>query len=117
MSSQLSAQAITAQTAITRISIRRCSILPGQRGSPTALRCRTRLSIDMILSRANERARHHSSGSGFIRLGPATKFHALALGNRMRVLVTGSAGFIGYHLGRRLLAEGHAVTGLDGFSD
>ncbi|HEV7440115.1 MAG TPA: NAD-dependent epimerase/dehydratase family protein [Methylobacterium sp.] len=35
----------------------------------------------------------------------------------MRVLVTGSAGFIGYHLGRRLLAEGHAVTGLDGFSD
>ncbi|GJD77790.1 NAD-dependent epimerase/dehydratase family protein [Methylobacterium gregans] len=35
----------------------------------------------------------------------------------MRVLVTGSAGFIGYHLGRRLLAEGHAVTGLDAFSD
>lgn len=35
----------------------------------------------------------------------------------MRVLVTGSAGFIGYHLCRRLLAEGHAVTGLDGFSD
>lgn len=35
----------------------------------------------------------------------------------MRILVTGSAGFIGYHLGRRLLAEGHALTGLDGFSD
>jgi len=35
----------------------------------------------------------------------------------MRVLVTGSAGFIGYHLCRRLLAEGHAVTGLDAFSD
>lgn len=35
----------------------------------------------------------------------------------MRVLVTGSAGFIGYHLSRRLLAQGHAVTGLDGFSD
>jgi len=31
----------------------------------------------------------------------------------MRVLVTGSAGFIGFHLCRRLLAEGHAVTGLD----
>src|SRR5215204_1458384 len=49
MSSQLSAQAITAQTAMTRISIRRCSTLPWQRGSPTALRCRTRLSMDMIL--------------------------------------------------------------------
>lgn len=35
----------------------------------------------------------------------------------MRVLVTGSAGFIGYHLSRKLLDEGHAVTGLDGFLD
>lgn len=35
----------------------------------------------------------------------------------MRVFVTGSAGFIGYHLARRLLDEGHAVTGFDGFSD
>jgi UDP-glucuronate 4-epimerase len=35
----------------------------------------------------------------------------------MRVFVTGTAGFIGYHLARRLLAEGHAVTGFDGFSD
>src|SRR3954467_7512487 len=50
MSSQLSAQAITAQTAITRISVRRCSILPWQRGSSTTPRCRTRLSMDMILS-------------------------------------------------------------------
>jgi UDP-glucuronate 4-epimerase len=31
----------------------------------------------------------------------------------MRVLVTGTAGFIGYHLTERLLAEGHTVIGVD----
>jgi len=31
----------------------------------------------------------------------------------MKVFVTGSAGFIGYHLSRRLLAEGHSVCGYD----
>ena len=31
----------------------------------------------------------------------------------MRVLVTGAAGFIGFHLSRALLAAGHHVTGLD----
>jgi UDP-glucuronate 4-epimerase len=33
----------------------------------------------------------------------------------MRILVTGSAGFIGFHLARRLLLEGHRVTGIDAF--
>ncbi|MGD9981004.1 MAG: NAD-dependent epimerase [Hyphomonadaceae bacterium] len=33
------------------------------------------------------------------------------------VLVTGAAGFIGYHLSDRLLREGRAVIGLDNFSD
>lgn len=35
----------------------------------------------------------------------------------MRVLVTGAAGFIGFHLSQRLLAMGHKVTGLDNLSD
>jgi UDP-glucuronate 4-epimerase len=34
----------------------------------------------------------------------------------MKVLVTGIAGFIGYHLAKRLLAEGHRVSGLDNLS-
>ncbi len=35
----------------------------------------------------------------------------------MRFLVTGSAGFIGFHLSRRLLEAGHEVLGVDNFSD
>ena len=35
----------------------------------------------------------------------------------MRFLVTGSAGFIGFHLCRKLMALGHEVTGLDGMTD
>ena len=35
----------------------------------------------------------------------------------MKVVVTGAAGFIGSHLGERLLAEGHEVAGLDSFTD
>lgn len=31
----------------------------------------------------------------------------------MKILVTGAAGFIGFHLSRRFMAEGHTVVGLD----
>jgi UDP-glucuronate 4-epimerase len=34
----------------------------------------------------------------------------------MKVLVTGTAGFIGFHLARRLLSESHRVLGLDSFT-
>jgi len=35
----------------------------------------------------------------------------------MKVLVTGAAGFIGFHLSRKLLALGHEVVGLDNIND
>jgi len=35
----------------------------------------------------------------------------------MRYLVTGTAGFIGFHVARRFLDEGHDVIGLDGFTN
>lgn len=34
----------------------------------------------------------------------------------MRFLITGTAGFIGFHLAQRLLREGHQVLGIDNFS-
>src|SRR5215203_4655856 len=55
MSFQLSAQAITAQTAITRMSVRRCSTLPRQRGSTTAPKCPTSRSMAMLGSPASGR--------------------------------------------------------------
>ena len=35
----------------------------------------------------------------------------------MRILVTGTAGFIGYHLAKRLIARGDEVIGLDIIND
>jgi len=34
----------------------------------------------------------------------------------MRCLVTGTAGFIGFHLAKRLLEQGHEVVGVDGMT-
>ena len=35
----------------------------------------------------------------------------------MRFLITGTAGFIGFHLAKRLLSEGHVVVGYDAMTD
>ena len=35
----------------------------------------------------------------------------------MKIFVTGTAGFIGFHLARRLLDDGHSVTGYDGVTN
>ncbi|ADU64333.1 MAG: NAD-dependent epimerase [Pseudodesulfovibrio sp.] len=35
----------------------------------------------------------------------------------MKILVTGAAGFIGFHLSRALIAQGHEVVGLDNLND
>ncbi len=35
----------------------------------------------------------------------------------MKILVTGAAGFIGFHLSRKLIGEGHTVVGLDNLND
>src|SRR5262245_59830924 len=41
----------------------------------------------------------------------------MAAFKRPPILVTGAAGFIGFHLAGRLLADGHAVVGLDNLSN
>ena len=35
----------------------------------------------------------------------------------MKILITGTAGFIGFHLANALLAEGHKITGIDNIND
>ena len=37
--------------------------------------------------------------------------------NNMKILVTGTAGFIGFHLAERLIADGHETIGLDNIND
>src|SRR5262245_15045371 len=56
-----------------------------------------------------------------VAVGVATAFRIVLQsptgGVSMRCVVTGAAGFIGSHLCERLLADGHAVTGIDCFTD
>jgi UDP-glucuronate 4-epimerase len=35
----------------------------------------------------------------------------------MKILITGTAGFIGFHLAKKLIDEGHEITGLDNIND
>ena len=35
----------------------------------------------------------------------------------MKILVTGAAGFIGYHTAKKLIEHGHEVIGLDNIND
>uniref|UniRef100_UPI0040499B99 NAD-dependent epimerase n=1 Tax=Fulvivirga sp. TaxID=1931237 RepID=UPI0040499B99 len=35
----------------------------------------------------------------------------------MKILITGAAGFIGFHLSKRLMHEGHSVVGIDNLND
>lgn len=35
----------------------------------------------------------------------------------MKFLVTGAAGFIGFHISKRLLNDGHKVVGVDNIND
>ena len=37
--------------------------------------------------------------------------------NKKKYLVTGSAGFIGFHLSQKLLKKGHKVIGIDNFNN
>src|SRR5215213_2562291 len=76
MSSQLSAHATTAQTAITRISVSRCSTLPAHRGSASAEKCSTSFSTDIATLPSlikGEPAQPVSPSE------PARPFHALPL--------------------------------------
>ena len=37
--------------------------------------------------------------------------------HQQKIMITGIAGFIGFHLGQRLLADGRTVVGIDNFND
>lgn len=35
----------------------------------------------------------------------------------MKILITGTAGFIGSHLSKKLISQGHEVVGIDNIND
>ena len=35
----------------------------------------------------------------------------------MKILITGTAGFIGFHLAKRLLVDNHSISGIDNHND
>ena len=35
----------------------------------------------------------------------------------MRILITGVAGFIGFHLAKKLIEQGHEIVGIDNIND
>ena len=35
----------------------------------------------------------------------------------MRILITGVAGFIGFHLAKKLIKQGHEIVGIDNIND
>src|SRR5687768_2189186 len=49
------------------------------------------------------------------RRGLRAQSRAVSLGESLRVLITGAAGFLGSHLTDRFLADGHTVIGMDNF--
>src|SRR5215218_3347088 len=109
MSFQLSAQAITAHTAITRMSVSRCSILPPQRGSLTASKWPTSRSIAMLRSPTFGEEDHPWLGnppaSGISCVAPALPGPLVAVGTLALIgtgygLVSGSsAAAIGVYWG------------------
>ena len=86
--------------------------------SPSGTRSRrsifARLKAAMRAAGDRRPAEHRDGGGG--RAGAGLPIPGSGAEGRVRVLVTGSAGFIGFHVARRLLAEGHEVVGFDGMT-